>query len=153
MMKWSSIHLPGAEVLLPQRRGDLCLPCGCDILFLLAPQLACGSHVTRSQEAAVWTNDSGQIGGCDEEQVIQRLVMPSWITIRVQITPAERHNVSRRKALKQSVRLPKLRWGLPENDSTGRVKPPLVFKLTWPWGITCQQEGSHFPPHQLAVVL
>lgn len=58
-MKGSSIHLPGADFLLPQRRGDLCSPCRCDIRFLLAPWSACGSHDTRSQKAAVWTNGSG----------------------------------------------------------------------------------------------
>lgn len=70
MMKWSSICLSRADILLPQRRGDLCSNCGCDILCLLAPQSAHGSHVTRSQEAAAWTNDSGQIGGCDEGRVV-----------------------------------------------------------------------------------
>ena len=142
-MKWLSIHLPGADFLLPQRRGDLCSPCGCDVRFLLAPQSACGSRVTRSQEAAVWTNGSGQIGSCDEGQVVQRLVTPSWITIRAQITPAGRHDISHHKAWKQPQGLHGccwvgMGWGgvcvMSENDSTCGAKPSLILKLYWPQG-------------------
>lgn len=61
--------------------------------------------------------------------------MPSWITIRVQITTAGRYDVSHHKAGKQPVSLAPLLRGkgvMPENDSTGGAKPPLIFKFSGP---------------------
>lgn len=86
---------------------------------------------------------SGWIGSCDEGQVVQGLVTPSWITIRAQITPAGRHDISHHKAWEQPQGLHGccwvgMGWGgvcvMPENDSTHRVKPSLILKLYRPQG-------------------
>lgn len=129
---------PWGRLSVATEKSDLCSPRGCDVRFLLAPRSACGSRVTRSQEAAVWTNGSGQIGSCDEGQVVQRLVTPSWITIRAQIAPAGRHDISHHKAWKQPQGLHGccrvgMGWGggcvMSENDSTCGAKPSLILKL------------------------